>query len=59
MPLVSAHDDETIKELAHDLSEQVILHPVRDGDYARMARKLYAAGWRKENVFASGVGGHE
>jgi len=59
MTLISAYDDEVVRELAQDLSEVIILNPFETDGYERMARKLYAAGWRKENVFASGAGGHE
>jgi hypothetical protein len=62
MKLRPLYDDEMIRELAQDLSEVIILaeHPTRvQYGYERAARKLYAAGWRRENHFASGAGGHE
>jgi hypothetical protein len=54
MAIQQAYDDQVVAELAQDLSEQIILIDptvvVRVsgmGVYEDMARKLYAAGWRK------------
>lgn len=55
MPLRKAIDNEQVAALAQVLSENIILHGYAhqlDDMYTGLARKLYVAGWRREERVA-------
>lgn len=42
------YEDELIRALAQDLSEQIVLAPgTSEDEYTELARKLYKIGWRR------------
>lgn len=47
--LTQVHDASQVQQLAHDLSELLILPDGDTDGYERMARKLYSFGWRKRD----------